>query len=106
MSAVQILTVVGSCVQIQLGRTHVAAVQVIHLILMDAPAMVRLKLLFPSNFIVTIYYYYYSDIDECSGGSHECTQTCTNSIGSYTCSCNSGYRLASNRRACIGKWRL
>lgn len=55
MSAVQILTVVGSCVQIQLGRTHVAAVQVIHLILMDAPAMVQLKLLFPNNFIVTIY---------------------------------------------------
>ena len=40
MNAMQMLMAVGSCVLIQLGRTHVAAVQVIHLVLTDAPAMV------------------------------------------------------------------
>ena len=40
------------------------------------------------------------DIDECTEGTHLCSQTCTNSIGSYSCSCGSGYRLASNRHGC------
>ena len=40
MNAVQILMVVGSCVQIPLGHTHVAAVLVIPLIPIDVPAMV------------------------------------------------------------------
>ena len=40
------------------------------------------------------------DIDECAEGSHLCDQTCTNMIGSYSCSCGSSYRLASNRLSC------
>ena len=40
------------------------------------------------------------DIDECAEGTHLCDQTCTNIIGSYSCSCGSSYRLASNRLSC------
>ena len=34
----------------------------------------------------------FTDIDECSGNSG-CNQVCTNLIGSYYCSCNTGYVL-------------
>ena len=34
-----------------------------------------------------------SDIDECTAGTASCDAdaTCTNTVGSYTCACNSGY---------------
>ena len=44
------------------------------------------------------------DINECSGGSDNCAQRCTNTIGSFTCSCNTGYTLSSNRRTCNGRY--
>ena len=44
-----------------------------------------------------------SDINECSANTDNCAQTCTNTIGSYTCGCNSGYRLDSNGRTCTGE---
>ena len=43
------------------------------------------------------------DIDECSEGIYNCEQNCHNSIGSYACSCNSGYRLDGNGVTCSGK---
>ena len=49
--------------------------------------------------------YQYTDIDECSEGTHNCDQVCTNTEGSFTCSCNSGYTLLSNGRSCIGMYR-
>ena len=42
-----------------------------------------------------------TDIDECTEGTAGCDQTCTNVPGSYFCSCESGYRLASNLLGCI-----
>jgi len=33
------------------------------------------------------------DVNECTGGSHGCQHTCTNTAGSYTCSCRTGYSL-------------
>ncbi|XP_052806264.1 fibulin-1-like [Mya arenaria] len=41
-----------------------------------------------------------SDIDECSSGTARCSHTCTNTQGSFTCSCRSGYSLGSDRRTC------
>lgn len=40
------------------------------------------------------------DIDECAEGTDGCAQTCTNAVGSYSCSCTTGYHLASNRHGC------
>ena len=44
-----------------------------------------------------------ADIDECAEGSHSCEQNCHNNVGSYTCSCRAGYRLAADGRSCIGE---
>ena len=43
----------------------------------------------------------YIDINECAESTDGCAQTCINEIGGYSCSCGSGYRLASNRRGCL-----
>ena len=46
------------------------------------------------------------DIDECQRDTDGCSQICTNTIGSYICSCNSGYRLNTDRHTCNGKFYL
>ena len=48
--------------------------------------------------------YVIPDIDECALGTHGCDQTCTNTPGSYTCSCRSGYTLDRNGAACNGTY--
>ena len=45
----------------------------------------------------------YSDVDECSDGTHVCTQTCTNTNGSFICGCKSGYLLDTDEFTCNGK---
>ena len=34
------------------------------------------------------------DIDECVTGTHHCSQICTNLNGTFSCSCNQGFRLS------------
>ena len=46
------------------------------------------------------------DIDECAEDLDNCAQYCTNTIGSYHCSCGSCYRLASNRYSCDSKFGI
>ena len=43
------------------------------------------------------------DIDECSTNKGNCSQICTNTDGSYVCSCQSGYLLGADRKTCNGK---
>ena len=43
-----------------------------------------------------------ADIDECVEGSHQCAQICNNTIGSYTCSCNSGFIINVDGKTCDG----
>ncbi len=40
------------------------------------------------------------DVDECKSNNGGCAQTCTNSAGSFACSCNAGYTLAADGKAC------
>ena len=46
------------------------------------------------------------DIDECSNGSHDCdiNANCTNTNGSYSCTCKEGY--TGKGESCQGKIRL
>ena len=44
-----------------------------------------------------------TDINECSEGTSGCAQVCTNTIGSYNCSCNQGYHLEIDGQTCNGK---
>ena len=44
------------------------------------------------------------DVDECSSAAHDCHMfaTCSNTMGSYTCTCNSGYE--GDGRHCTGEF--
>ena len=42
-----------------------------------------------------------TDIDECIEGTSGCAQNCTNTIGSYICSCGAGLIL-TNQDGCEG----
>ena len=46
--------------------------------------------------------FFSSDIDECTDGTHNCVQICTNTEGGFTCGCNSGYLLDTDGITCNG----
>ena len=46
------------------------------------------------------------DINECNANTDSCGQLCSNTIGSYTCSCRAGYSLGSNGRSCNGMIKI
>ena len=46
---------------------------------------------------------HHTDIDECTQGVRGCNQYCTNTNGSYVCSCYVGYQISSDNRTCVGK---
>ena len=46
-----------------------------------------------------------ADIDECATNNGGCTQTCTNTIGDFMCSCRPGYD-EPNPNQCVGKTLL
>ena len=41
-----------------------------------------------------------TDIDECAADTDGCDQVCTNTPGSFECSCNSGFSLSTDGRTC------
>ena len=43
------------------------------------------------------------DKDECALANSGCQHTCTNTDGSYNCSCYSGYQLKPDGLTCEGK---
>lgn len=44
--------------------------------------------------------YLYADMNECALGNGGCDHQCVNTGGSFTCRCNSGYNLQSDRLSC------
>lgn len=44
---------------------------------------------------------YFIDRDECATNNGGCQHICTNSIGSYQCSCNNGFILHENKHDCL-----
>ena len=44
-----------------------------------------------------------TDINECASYNGGCSQTCSNTPGSYSCSCNSGYVLNIDEHNCTGQ---
>ncbi|XP_066294756.1 IgGFc-binding protein-like [Branchiostoma lanceolatum] len=41
-----------------------------------------------------------TDVDECGTNNGGCEQTCTNTMGSYVCSCDTGYTLNADGHSC------
>ena len=50
-----------------------------------------------------IFWFSVTDVDECSGGTHDCDSNadCTNTVGSFSCSCQSGYN--GDGQTCTGR---
>ena len=53
--------------------------------------------------VINLIYYLSLDVNECTNGDSSCEHSCHNTDGSYTCSCDSGYSLTSNKKSCSGK---
>ena len=45
-----------------------------------------------------------TDIDECSTNNGGCNHVCTNTVGSFNCSCNDGFSLNADRASCNGNF--
>ncbi|XP_042334015.1 epidermal growth factor-like protein 7 [Sceloporus undulatus] len=41
-----------------------------------------------------------TDVDECAGGRHGCSEVCLNVAGSYRCACQPGYELQEDGKSC------
>ena len=50
--------------------------------------------------------FFSSDNDECSLGTHNCIQICTNTAGSFYCGCNTGFELNSDGATCNGEYYM
>ena len=46
---------------------------------------------------------FHADIDECATNNGGCEQTCINTIGSFYCSCRTGYQLDGDGFNCTGE---
>ncbi len=51
------------------------------------------------------FFFAHAEIHECNDGVHLCEHVCTNTPGSYVCSCNAGYTLSGNGISCTSKGR-
>ena len=49
------------------------------------------------------YYYHVTDIDECTSNNGGCQHNCSNTDGSFECSCRNGYTPGRDGRSCMGK---
>jgi len=43
-----------------------------------------------------------TDVNECSTDNGGCQQLCSNRVGSYSCSCNTGFLLSPDGKICNG----
>ena len=50
--------------------------------------------------------FYFKDTVECDEDNGGCAQNCSNAVGSYGCSCRTGYTLDTDNHACNGKYNL
>ena len=49
----------------------------------------------------SIYLFFVLDINECIVGTHDCNQTCVNTVGGFICACRPGYLLLLDGKSCV-----
>ncbi|XP_019645294.1 PREDICTED: multiple epidermal growth factor-like domains protein 6 [Branchiostoma belcheri] len=69
---------------------------------MTYPLKDALRGVFLAALLTMLFHVAISDVDECAEGSDNCAQVCTNTEGSFTCSCWEGYTLHDNGWFCHG----
>lgn len=85
--------------------TSALVTQAINSVLTIRPAMVGLT--FSTNiFKLILIVVFYLDVNECSTNNGNCDQMCTNTNGSYACSCGLGYMLSSDNSTCNGGLKI
>ena len=65
-------------------------------------AMVAMMIFCALMTLKVIMHVFFSDIDECRDGRDSCAHNCSNTLGSFTCSCGDGYRLGLDGYSCNG----
>ena len=95
MSAVPAMEVVLKYAQTPLEATRVPARLVI-------PAAVYAQVGIDSR-LHQIFMHISKDTNECIAINGGCSQWCTNTNGSFVCSCETGYSLDTNNLTCGGK---
>ena len=98
MSVLLIMAAVLKYVLILLVVTVVVAILVTICPVMEKHAMVSLHVFY----LIITCSSFWLDINECATNNGGCGQVCTNTVGSYSCSCNTGYTLSSNQKSCTG----
>ena len=63
--------------------------------------MVLVRYILPLHHAATLYFLI-PDIDECAMNNGGCQYSCTNTFGSFMCSCNVGYDLLEDSVTCQG----
>ena len=99
MSVLAIMEAVIKIVLILLAVSSVVVIVDIHWAVMDLTAMVSYLYIQKDCSMKSLL----SDINECDEGISGCNQTCTNTNGSYICSCYNGYVLDADDHSCNGK---
>ena len=100
MSVQKIALAVHRYVTTLQGATSVLASWALVLMVTNILAMVSMPLL-NTNLTHSICCI---DINECNTNNGGCEHFCTNTIGSYDCTCRVGYDLATDFHGCDGKY--
>ena len=104
MSVQVVIMAAIKCVLTPLDPTSVLVLTVhINFPVMEKLAMVCLKCI---NEFFLILLIFSIDVDECSEGSHNCDQFCNNTDGSFTCSCEPGFKLSTDHKSCISMYYI
>ena len=68
----------------------------------------KLQIVYKGMILIFNHYFclsFFADIDECSAGTDTCDtdlSSCTNNVGSFTCTCLDGYTDSGDGLTCIG----
>ena len=96
------MVVAHRCALTQMEVSSVHAMQVMRLVVMESAALVIVVILTATA--TQLVDLTFLEINECLSNNGFCSQVCINTDGSFTCSCNVGYKLGGDGKSCGGKF--